>query len=450
MARLGDQAAHRDDEPPVVATLEQLLNLRRLYTKAGEAEPLWTPLPHQEPPSDIQDGWLLLGGRGSGKTDAARNYMDLHAHGPACFQGKVPHRMAIIAPTLGDARTACIEGDSGLRRQNPTIRWNINTGEATWRNGSVAKVFGAHSPEDVERLRAGGNRCLVWAEELAAWRHLQDAWDQMEFGLRSGPHPHWIASTTPKPRPLIVALNEDPRVTVTEATTRDNPHLDESRKARIIARYAGTRLGEQEIEGRILADLEAALWNRANIEQYRQGVRSEDLHRIVVGVDPQGRHKPGSETGIVAAGIDQRTGHVFVLEDASLSGKPEEWAGMVIQVYRRWEADLVVAEVNYGGDMVRSTLEVADRSVPIRVVTASRGKKVRAEPVSLLYEQGRVHHASLFSGLEDQMCNTEPADWERESPDRVDALVWAVTDLIGGERRVDLSGWVDDEDLVRR
>lgn len=465
--------------------------------------PSWKPLPHQIPPSDPNSisydpelgpqgwfVWLLLAGRGAGKTDACAYYIARYAR---TFPNT---RISIIAPTLGDARKACVDGPSGLRAHDPTFRV-VKTPDyyLQWPNGSRADLFGASTPEDVERLRAGGNRHIVWAEELAAWRHLQDAWDQMEFGLRLGTHPHVVASTTPKNRALIKKLTKDPKVIVTTGSTNDNPHLHHSARERLYARYEGTRLGRQELLGEILEDMEGALWRRDLLEELRVAPHEfksimdpprdpetgeltlaarmlPGLERIVVAIDPQATSQPGkSETGIVVVGrlskhrpcpfnhgimtqddydsvVTQRqmksklkhgelptvdsafptpTGCLVVLEDASVNAQPETWASKALVAYEKWQADRIVAEINHGGDMITSILRTKDPSLQVKVVRASRGKAIRAEPVAAFYEQRRVHHVGGFAELEDQMCSWEAdADW---SPDRLDALVWACTEL---------------------
>lgn len=392
----------------------------------------WAPYPHQVPPPGAWDLWLLLAGRGAGKTDAAAHYTNAHANGPACLPG-IPggHRIAIIAPTQGDATEACINGPSGLRKHNPGIRLVTRTGGTfvTWPNGAEAKLFGAYTPEDVERLRAGGNRCFAWAEELFAWRFLDECWDHMQFGLRIGPHPRVVASSTPKPprrpRKLITELMADEHTALTRASTRDNPRLPASQRERWERMYGGTRLGRQELEGEILEDTPGALWTWAMLDNRKP---APDLTRVVVAIDPAASSSEDSdETGIVVCGlgVDSRG---YVLADRSCRLSPDGWARRAVSAFDELAADLIVAEVNNGGDMVRSTIQTVRRTIPYKAVHASRGKAIRAQPVAALYEQGRVSHIEAFPDLEEQLTT-----WTTESgtsPDRLDALVWALTELM--------------------
>ncbi|MFD8226943.1 terminase large subunit domain-containing protein [Streptomyces massasporeus] len=418
---------------------EKLLMHARLVT-----EPRWTPLPHQVPPPGDWYGWLLLAGRGAGKTDACARYIHEHVYGPPCLPGPVPHWIGIIAPTHGDAATSCYAGPSGLRVHSPEAQMTTRQGGTVirWPNGSEAKIFGAHSPEDVERLRSGGNRCVVWAEELAAWRYLDDTWDQMRFGLRTGPRPHWIASTTPKPRALIkkLAAGEVQNVRLTRATTYDNPHLPEDIRQALEDAYGGTQIGRQELYADVIDADENALWTRATIDDHR--VRPDEVPALIrksVGVDPSGGR---GEQGIVVVGkamvpqpvddpsrpLKQRMplAHGYVLADRTCHLSPDGWGRRAVQAAVDYEADDICVEVNFGGDMavhtIRAAADAMGINIPIRTVRATRGKKVRAEPVSALSEQGRWHMAGEFPELEDQMCTWyDELDW---SPDRLDAMVW--------------------------
>jgi phage terminase large subunit-like protein len=410
--------------------------LAELLADADKAKK-WTPYRWQIPPADIPAGmWLLIGGRGIGKTDGSAHYMIDHAHGPAC-DPRIPggHRMGIIAPTIGDAIESCCTGPSGLRTYDPAVRVVTRTAGtfAIWPSGAEAKVFGASKPEDVERLRAGGNRCLWWYEELAAWPKLDECDQHARFGLRIGPRPHIIGSTTPKPRARIKALLADPKTVVTRGKTSEAHHLAADVRSSLYAAYAGTRLGRQELEGEMMDDTPGALWTWDMLEAYR--LREEpELDRVVVGVDPAVTATEASdETGIVVVGVSGRgdQAHYYVLDDRSGKYSPKGWALATVAAYRSTGADRVVAEVNNGGDMVAATLRGIDASLPVKTVHASRGKKIRAEPVASLYEQGRVHHVGSYPLLEEQMASWDATDPNAKSPDRVDALVWAMTELMG-------------------
>jgi len=400
--------------------------------------PEWRPHPHQVPPQGDWYGWLLLAGRGSGKTDACSNYVSRHVQGPPCLGGAAPHWVNIIAPTLGDAVTACYSGPSGIRNHSPDAKM-VQTAGGTiirWNNGSQAKLLGASSPEDVERLRAAGNSCLTWAEELAAWRYLDQCWQQMRFGLRSGPRPHWIGSTTPKPRPLIKKLaKETPHnVVVVRATTDDNPYLESHVREALYDEYGGMQIGRQELYAEILDEDANALWRRKNIDDYR--IKPEAMpsfRKVSVGVDPSGG---AGEQGIVVVGkavtdvIVDGTLKVrsegYVLDDRTVQESPDGWGRATVRAAVDWEADDIVVEVNFGGDMAVATIAGAAEkmgiNIPIRQTRASRGKRVRAEPVAALSERGLWHHVGYFELLEDQMVTwTEDLKF---SPDRLDAMVW--------------------------
>lgn len=404
--------------------------------------PRWTPRPHQVPPPGDWYGWLLLAGRGAGKTDACAEYMAQHVKGPPCLKGDAPHWMGIIAPTLGDAATSCVTGPSGIIAHDPTARMVTVQGGTVvrWPNGSEAKLFGANSLDDTERLRSGGNRCLAWLEELAAWRYMDAAWDQMRFGLRVGPHPRWIGSTTPKPRGLIKRLDhgELRNTVVTRATMYDNPHLPQDIRDALEEAYKDTRLGDQELMGLLMEEDENALWSREMISAARTDPADlPPMSRITVGVDPSGG---AGEQGIVVGGksklwtpteAGRRSVHGFVLDDRTCHLRPEGWGRRAVQAAVDWEADDITVETNYGRDMAVSTIRAAAEAmgvdIPIRVVHASRGKRVRAEPVSALTEQGRWRFGGRFEALEDQLSTWTPElDW---SPDRLDAMVWDAVGL---------------------
>ncbi|TXH12530.1 MAG: hypothetical protein E6R03_12745 [Hyphomicrobiaceae bacterium] len=440
---------------------------------------IWEPLPHQIPPETKWMIWMLMGGRGTGKTAPGAKTMDEHMKGPPCAP-HMPggHHAAIIGPTLGDAVTSCIEGESGIRKWEPNIKVRSLPGGTLciWPNGAVAKVFGAYTPEDVERLRAGGNRCFVWAEEAAAWRYLEEAWDHMRFGLRIGPWPRVICTTTPKPRAKIKelvkeSLEPNSAVVITTGTTDDNPHLPEHIRKDLYRKYGGTRLGQQELLGRLLEDNPNALWTYENFELYR--IREDSFipvhfDRIVVGVDPSVIDDENSdETGIIVGGLVRHWNappgftnamnatlpHAFILDDLSGTYTTHEWGQQVVYAVNKYKANRVVGEINNGGDLVKNNIHVVDASIPFKAVTATRGKSIRAEPVSTVYEQGRVHHVGNLPLLEDQMVSFDPTlDREKEkfSPDRMDALVWLVTDMLVGNIQVTRSKAADTRTKGRR
>jgi phage terminase large subunit-like protein len=415
----------------------------------------WTPYPWQVPPAEIptHGTWLMLGGRGTGKTDGCARYMAEHVAGPPCDpRVRGGHRMAIVAPTLGDAAESCVSGPSGLRAHDPTARLKGGTGglHVAWPSGAEARLFGAYTPEDVERLRAGGNRCLVWLEEVAAMRHLGPALEHTALGLRVGPRPHYIGSTTPKPRKELRDLLADPTTITTRGKTSEATHLDPTVRDRLYAKHKGTRLERQELEGLVLDDVEGALWTWTMLERGRlkEVIRGE-VARIVVAIDPAATNTAESdETGIVVVAVsdarrcpacgdlERGTGpHGFVLEDLSGKFSPDGWARLAVEAYDRWQADTIVAEVNNGGEMVGHVIRTVDPTVRYRPVTASRGKRTRAEPVAALYEQDKVHHVGEGLGtLEEQMTTWSPGA-DKDSPDRMDALVWGLTEAMLNRRR---------------
>lgn len=378
--------------------------------------------------------WLALAGRGWGKTRTGAEDVAWFA----CLNPGV--RIAIVAPTAADARDTCVEGESGLLAVLPKVcvgdGYNRSLGEMVLWNGSRFKLFSATEPE---RLR-GPQHHRAWGDEVAAWPD-PSAWDQLLFGLRLGDNPQVIATTTPKPTPLIKSIIATPGAMVTRGSTFDNAaNLPAGTLDRLRERYEGTRLGRQELFAELLEDVQGALWTTAMIEPNRvKG--APDLKRIVVAVDPSGTSgkDAGDEIGIVVAGksVD---GRYFVLEDGSCKLSPEGWARQAARLYDKWAADRVVAEKNFGGAMVEAVMRNVAKDLPVKLVTASRGKAVRAEPIAALYEQEKVSHVGRFDALEDQMCAMTPAGFVGEgSPDRADALVWALTELQGSGRTYDLS-----------
>jgi predicted phage terminase large subunit-like protein len=378
----------------------------------------------QKPPLGDWRVWLLLAGRGFGKTRAGAEYVR------ARVMAGEAGRIALVAPTALDARAVMVEGESGLLAIGPPKErpeYEPSLHRLTWPNGAVATLFSADEPN---RLR-GPQHDLAWCDELAAWRY-PAAWDMLMFGLRLGEDPRVVVTTTPRPIRLIRELLTDPKVVVTRGRTIENrKHLAPAFLEQIVRRYEGTRLGRQELDGEILDDMPGALWNHGLIDAARVST-APDLIRIVVAIDPavsSGEHS--DETGIIVAGKTGE-GHGYVLADHSGHCRPAEWARAAITACHTHGADRIVAEVNNGGEMVEATLRMIDPNVPYTAVHAARGKVARAEPVAALYEQGRIHHLGALPQLEDQMC-AFTGDFDRDSagysPDRVDALVWALSDL---------------------
>jgi len=374
----------------------------------------------------------VVGGRGSGKTRLGAEWVNALVRGLAPFSGGRRHmRIALVGETLGDVREVMVDGPSGIATIS---RWSRPRYEPTrrrllWDSGAVAQAF---SSEDPESLR-GPQFEAAWCDELAKWKNAQDCFDMLQFGLRLGEEPRQLVTTTPRPMPLFRRLVSDPHFTVTRMRTEDNAeNLADGFIEAVRARYAETRLARQELDGELIEDRPDALWNRAMLE--RTAGSHDALTRIVVAVDPPATARRTSDAcGIVVAGLDA-AGRAVVLRDATLrAARPSDWAGRAVALYREYEADCIVAEVNQGGDMVTAVLRTVDAAVPVREVRASRGKWLRAEPVAALYAQGRVVHAARLPELEDEMCDFGPEGLSGgRSPDRVDALVWAVSELLLG------------------
>lgn len=408
-----------------------LLRRKELLDSLTEAEasallydwPRWAR-PAQLPPSGDWLVWLLLAGRGFGKSRTGAEWVRQQAEGDKAA------RIALIGPTAADVRDVIVEGESGILAISPPWFRPIyepSKRRLTWPNGAMATTYSADEPE---RLR-GPQHSAAYCDELASWRY-PEAWDMLQFGLRLGSLPRTVVTTTPKPTRLIRDLLQRKDCHVTRGSTYDNrsnlakPFLDA-----IVKKYEGTRLGRQELYAEVLDDVPGALWSRRCLDDYRVRV-APDLARIVVAIDPPATSgEEANEAGIVVAGVDDN-GIAYVLEDWSKRATPEEWARASIAAYRKWDADCLVAECNQGGEMVEQVIKsVAD--VPVKLVRATRGKYVRAEPASALYEQGRVKHVGVLAVLEEQMTSFTPeraADRsDGFSPDRVDALVWAITEL---------------------
>jgi phage terminase large subunit-like protein len=389
----------------------------------------------QWPPLSASDGmpwtaWLVMGGRGAGKTRTGAEWVRGVALGLPGFAHAPVERIALIGETAADVRDVMIEGVSGLlaihaRDERPL--WESSRRRLRWPNGALAHVFSA---EDPDQLRGPQFEC-AWLDELAKWRYAEEAYDMLQFGLRLGHHPRQIITTTPRPTQVIKRLMSDQRTVITRAGTDANrDHLSKAFFDQIVGRYRGTKLGRQEIDGDLIEECEDALWSREQIEQARVPT-APHLHEIVVAIDPPTTaHKRSDKCGIVAVGRDSEE-TCYVLADETVSAaRPHIWAHVAIALYHRLEADRLVVEVNQGGDMVSAVIMQADKHVPVTQVRATRSKFLRATPVAQLYEQGRVHHVGSFAALEDEMCTFGPKDRGRASPDRLDALVWAITHLV--------------------
>jgi phage terminase large subunit-like protein len=394
-------------------TLDRLRYLRELQAQA--AGPRWRDIarPAQLAPDGDWTVWLYSGGRGAGKSRAGAEWVHEQVQ-------KGARRIALVGPTAGDVRDVMVEGESGILNCGPVRPvYEPSKRRVTWPNGAIATTYSADEPD---RLR-GPQHDAAWCDEIAAWRYPQ-AWDMLMLGLRLGTDPRVVATTTPKPVKLVRDLMAT--AVITRSTTYDNlDNLAPTFREQILSRYEGTRLGRQELLAELLEDVPGALWTRDLIEKAR-GV-APDLSRIVVAIDPAVTSGEQSDaTGIIVVGAIGNVG--YVLEDLSGRYPPEQWANIAVDAYRRWEADRIVAEANNGGDLVASVLRAVNPNVPVRLVRASRGKRARAEPVSALYEQGRIIHAGTFPELEDELCVWTPDTVE--SPDRMDAMVWGLTDLM--------------------
>lgn len=386
----------------------------------------------QMPPEETHwFSWLVLGGRGAGKTRTGAEWVKGMALGLEPFADAPVGRIALVGETQGQVRDVMIEGVSGLlsihhRLERPN--WSPSRRRLEWPNGAIAQAFSAEDPEGLR----GPQFAAAWSDELAKWPNLQECWDMLQFGLRLGEHPRQVVTTTPRPLPLIKRLLDDPRVAVSRAATTANGYnLAPDFIRSVTEAYGGTRLGRQELDGEIVEESADALWTRAMVEGCREKA-APALARIVVAVDPPASSSQRADScGLVAAGVD-RDGIGHVLEDGTISGaRPHEWATKAVALYQRHEADALVVETNQGGEMATSVLREVDVSVPVTAVRATRGKYLRAEPVAALYAQGRVRHAGSFPALEDEMCDFGPGGLSSgRSPDRLDALVWALTHLM--------------------
>lgn len=392
-------------------------------------------LPHQLPPDGDWKAWVIMGGRGAGKTRAGSEWVRRMVEGPSAAAPGRCRRVALIGETFDQAREVMVMGESGILACSPPDRrpvWEAGRRRLVWANGATATVYSAHEPEALR----GPQFDAAWADELAKWKKAGDVWDMLQFALRLGEHPQQVVTTTPRNVEVLKRILRNASTVTTHAATEANrAWLAESFLAEVQARYGGTRLGRQELEGVLLDDIEGALWTTAGLEACRVDAAPK-LDRIVVAVDPAVTGGKGSdECGIVVAGVasgaEPRDWRAYVLEDATVRGGPLDWARAAIAAMERHGAERLVAEVNQGGDLVESVIRQVDPLVPFRALRAGRGKGLRAEPVAALYEQGRVRHLRGLGALEDQMCRMTLAGFDGSgSPDRVDALVWAIHELM--------------------
>lgn len=416
---------------PVV---ERLTAIQSLSSRDAEAllydwMGLWAR-DNQRPPSGPWRSWLIMSGRGYGKTRTGAEWVRWRVESGGYG------RIALVAPTAADARDVMVEGESGMLAIAPS--WNRPLYEPskrrlTWANGAIATTYSADEPD---RLR-GPQHDSAWGDEIAAWRDASSgdatgtAWNNLMLGLRIGPNPQAVGTTTPRPVKLIMQLVENAATVVTRGSTFENrANLSPAFIADILRQYKGTRLGRQELYGELLTDMPGALWTRSMFDDRGQ---LPDLARVVIAVDPAATaHEESDNTGIIAAGkgVDARG---YVLADRSCKLSPDGWARRAVAAYHEFGADRIVAEGNNGGEMVRHVIQTVDPKIKVVIVHASRGKVARAEPVAALYEQQRITHTEPFDDLEDELCTWTPESGA--SPDRLDALVWAITDLMLGDQR---------------
>lgn len=371
--------------------------------------------------------WLILAGRGFGKTRSGAEWVRMQVE-----QAGMPIRVALIAETWHDARSVMVEGESGIlscARPDFRPRFEPSKRRLVWPNGAVAGIYSADAPDQLR----GPQHHVAWGDELAKWRHAEATWANLSLGLRLGVRPRVCVTTTPRPMALLKELMKDPETRVTRGSTFDNrANLSAVFLRRITERYGGTRLGRQELHAEILEDLPGALWRRETLDRLRLR-KAPELERIVVAIDPpvtSGRE--ADACGIVLAGRCAE-GHAHVLADCTLEGAtPLGWARHAVALYNLHRADRIVAEVNNGGELIELLIRQVDQQVSFRALRARRGKVVRAEPVAALYERGLVHHVGALTALEDQLCAfVSGRGWTGAgSPDRADALVWAITELM--------------------
>lgn len=393
-------------------------------------------LPHQLPPEGAWKTWVILGGRGAGKTRAGAEWVRAEVEGATPEAPGRSRRVALVGETVDQVREVMVMGDSGILACSPPDRrpvWEATRRRLVWPNGAVAQVFSAYDPDSLR----GPQFDAAWVDELAKWPKAQEAWDQLQFALRLGRNPRQVVTTTPANVAVLKAVLKNPSTVMTHAPTEANrAHLAESFLAEVQARFGGTRLGRQELEGVLIDEAEGALWTTALLDRGRIA-QPPAFDRVVVAVDPSvsGRAE-GDECGIVVVGAvtkgPPQDWRAVVIEDATVAGaSPDGWARAALAAMERHRAQRMVAEANQGGQLVETVIRGRDALVPLKLVHASQGKAARAEPVAALYEQGRVAHLRGLHALEEQMCRMTAQGYQgRGSPDRVDALVWALTELL--------------------
>ena len=426
--------------PPARSTFLQSLHPKTLLALPN----LWTVWARpdtQLPPQGDWQTWLILGGRGSGKTRAGAEWVRSQVEGSTPLAKGQRNRIALLAETADQARDVMVLGESGLMACTPRDRrpvFHSSRRHLEWPNGAQAWLFSAADPESLRGPQFDG----AWCDELAKWRKAAPAWDMLQFGLRLGPDPRQIVTTTPRANPVLLRIMDDATTATTRSPTSDNAaNLAPAFLCRMQTRYAGLPLARQELDGELLLETPGAFWTRAMLEK-AQIDHTPPSARVVVAVDPPVTSRAGSDAcGIIVAALiadsEAEAPRAIVLADWSVQGRsPKAWATRAVAAYHEYKADRLVAEVNQGGDMVEQIIREIDGTIAFRAVRATRGKALRAEPVAALYEQGRVLHRPRLTTLEDQMCafatnaTGGAIPGTTRSPDRVDALVWAITDLL--------------------
>jgi phage terminase large subunit-like protein len=408
------------------------VELRRFLSKCGPrgvllldaAFDMWANEGQMPPLGDGWRVWLMMAGRGFGKTRAGAEWINNLAQSG-------PKRIALVGASIDEARSVMVEGVSGIlsiaRKQRVRLKWEPSKSELRWPTGTVAKLF---SGDNADGLR-GPEHHVAWCDELAKWRQAEEAWSNLQMGLRIGQRPRVLVTTTPRPMGLLKQIKADRWTATTGGRTRDNVSLPKSFIEVMMATYAKTRIGRQELDGELIEDVEGSLWPRALIERCRADL-PERFDRVVVGVDPPASSGPNADACgiVVCARLGER---YYVLADESVAGlSPDGWARAVAGAAARWEADRVVAEANNGGAMVAEVLRIADSGLAPKLVHASRGKVARAEPVALLFEAGRAFFCGAFPELEDELAGLQAGggyEGPTRSPDRADACVWAMHEL---------------------